>query len=132
MRLWSFHPKYLDNVGISRAINEGISGYKALTGQQKMWQNHSQLIRFKNYVCPDNFNKPKDVLQFYLAIIIDELSVRKFQQIGLKSDIHHYHNPAKLLTVTKGQLIYEWNHYLNKLKTRNPTKYAELRGILIP
>jgi hypothetical protein len=36
------------------------------------------------------------------------------------------------MTVTKGQLVYEWNHYLNKLKKRNPTKYAELRGILIP
>lgn len=123
MRLWSFHPKYLDNIGLSRAINEGISGYKALTGQQKMWANHSQLIRFK----------ATDKPEYYLQIYLNQIFIERLNKWRDTIDAPHITadmNP--LLEVTEGQLIYEWNHYLNKLAIRNKTLYNTLKQIDTP
>ena len=123
MRLWSFHPKYLDNIGLSRAINEGISGYKALTKQQKMWQNHSQLTRFKKSTYPE------DNLKIYLLSLIIEKSNRNIEVLGLPL----FNNTTReLLNVTEGQLIYEWNHFIKKVKERNPEHYKKISSIIIP
>jgi len=123
MRLWSFHPKYLDPVGLSRLINEGISGYKALTGKQKMWQNHSQLTRFKNH--------PKRYYQIYMILICNIKYNQWMNQ--LNDDIIINGNDCfDHMTVTRGQLEYEWKHYLNKLQSRNPTLYGRLKGIVTP
>lgn len=133
MRLWSFNPKYLDSVGLSRAINEAISGYKALTGKQKMWQNHSQLERFKN---ADIFVSKKDnhiLLQSYIVSLITNYRRRKYKEIDFSQSIEI--DGSASLTVTKGQIEYEWQHYLNKLKTqkgRDKELYEQLKDIKTP
>lgn len=125
MRIWSFHPKYLDNVGLSRAINESIKGYKALCktgeGYPKSWEKHSQLIRFQE-------SNPR-ILIYYIECLIDEKVIRWIDEIGLCSS-----NMPLLpeMGVTEEQLKYEWNHYLNKLHTRNYDKWLELFQIIEP
>ena len=126
MRLWSFHPKYLDAVGLSRLINEGISGYKALTGQQKMWQNHPQLTRFKNS------RYSKDFLQSYLKCIIMFQLEKKSKEIDWDDCPKSYSFWFNEIKVTEGQLKYEWQHYLKKLQKRNKKLYNELKSIEIP
>jgi hypothetical protein len=123
MRLWSFHPKYLDNVGLSRAINEGVSGYKALTGKQKMWKNHPQLTRFKDY--------GETQLKLYIEHLLIHFYNRKC--ISIKLSPQPFNVFVKdVIEVTTGQLIYEWNHYLNKLEKRNNDLYQELMHITCP
>ena len=48
MRLWSIHPKYLDNIGLIACWREGLLARKVLLGETKGYKNHPQLIRFKN------------------------------------------------------------------------------------
>ena len=126
MRLWSFHPKYLDNVGLSRAINESISGYKALTGKQEMWKNHPQLERFKAS------NNPMSNFQDYAFVLCRHKFEQWLEQLETIPTETEY---EIVMTVTKGQLQYEWKHYLNKLKTqkgRDKELYEKLKLIENP
>jgi hypothetical protein len=135
MRLWSFHPRYLDNIGLSRAINESISGYKALEDWQRdqkqivplhdneyppSWKNHSQLVRFKI----DDGDKH---LQDYIDVVLSCYVDRKLKSYNSKTirfmTAHLYH--LRQLTVTNEQLLYEWQHYLKKIQKRSPKLYEE-------
>ena len=123
MRLWSFHPALLDNVGLARCFNEGYQGIRALKGEIKMWRNHPQLDRFKSYIHCDR------LLHSYLHYVKREAMERG----------RHYKAMEKIkiplpfaITVTVGQLEYEWKHYLKKLQKRNIKRYKELYHIRIP
>lgn len=109
MRLYSFHPKYLDNVGLSRQINEGVLGLKALSGQQKMWQNHPQLDRFKKMTGLH----PQKTYQLYMLPVIHEWRIRKLA--GISVMLPEPKPTPKLMNVTIEQIKYEWIHYINKL-----------------
>lgn len=128
MRFWSFHPKLLDKIGLSRNINETIAGYKAFCktgeGYPKNWEKHRQLIRFQKLSRGDL--AIKDYIQFLLMIWhnkkLDEINVENF--------------PMNLtlgyLTVTDKQLRYEWQHYLGKIKKRSPNLYKKMMHITQP
>jgi len=45
------------------------------------------------------------------------------------SKIKSYDIGVDKLPITVGQLIYEFNHLLTKLKTRSPDRYKELAGV---
>lgn len=130
MRIWSFHPKYLDKQGLSRAINEGIAGNKALRktgeGYPPSWEKHSQLERFKTTAIPG----------IYSQLYLDRLFMIKYNSWMLETNQEPFfddiENPYPKLKVTIGQLKYEWQRYLKKISKRSPKLYEELKSIELP
>lgn len=117
MRIWSLHPKYLDGKGLVALWRETLLAKKVLEGETKGYKKHPQLQRFKK--C----DKPLDCIDQYLSIVYRE-SVKRGYKFD-KTKINFNFTPTKL-TVTTGQLDYECNHLLNKLKTRDKKRYHEL------
>lgn len=122
MRLWSFHPKYLDPVGLSRNWHEGLNGFRALVGQQEMWKNHPQLNRFKDCVYP--------AVMFceYMSYVAEECIERGKNYNDLEL-FHDMQIGEVQIPVTSGQLEYEYWWYSEKLKKRNPLLLQKLPGL---
>lgn len=123
MRLWSLHPKYLDTQGLVALWREALLAQAVLRGKTRGYRNHPQLDRFKAH------SAPLEAISRYLQGIHDEATHRgyAFDQRKIKS----VHRPV-VLTVTSGQLAYEWTHLLSKLKVRNPALYKAWRRIDTP
>lgn len=123
MRLWSLHPKYLDTQGLVALWREALLAQAVLRGKTRGYRNHPQLDRFKEHPAP------LEAISRYLQGIHDEATHRgyAFDERKIK--------PARRrvsLTVTSGQLAYEWKHLLSKLKGRNPALYKAWRQIDTP
>jgi hypothetical protein len=123
MRLWSLNPKYLDSKGLLACWREGLLAKKVLEGKTKGYKNHSQLIRFKK------LKNPCSAINSYLLEIEKEAKSRGYN--FNKSKIGKERFKGKI-PVTKGQLLYEFEHLKNKLKTRNPKLFLELKKIQTP
>jgi hypothetical protein len=121
MRIWSVHPKYLDTKGLVALWREALLAKQVLEGKTKGYSNHPQLIRFKNS------GNPLDAINNYLAIVHAEAAIRQYNFD--KQKVNWNYNPA-FLPVTKGQLKYEVNHLLGKLKTRDSKKYEDVKTLL--
>ncbi|MBP7433951.1 hypothetical protein KA996_10450 [bacterium] len=119
MRIWSIHPKYLDNIGLVALWRETLLAKHVLSGKTKGYTNHPQLIRFKNE------SAPLERLDQYLSVIFNESVIRGYNFD--RSKIGKF-TPAKM-TVTQGQIEYETAHLLKKLKVRNKQKYEEIINI---
>ncbi|MFT5171483.1 MAG: hypothetical protein ACI9BD_001260, partial [Candidatus Marinamargulisbacteria bacterium] len=117
MRLWSIHPKYLDSKGLVALWRETLLAQKCLAGPTKGYYNHPQLNRFKE--TPNSMAS----IGTYLTYIVKEADQRKYNFDSSK--IITYDLKIKM-TVTKGQLKYEWQHYMNKIKVRDPDRYNKL------
>ena len=123
MRLWTVHPKYLDTKGLLAAWREALLAQKVIRGQTRGYQNHPQLLRFREM--PD----PLAAIGAFL------------QALAAEADNRRYHfNTQKInkprvnirMTETEGQLHYEWKHLMNKLKARSPAKYQTVKSIKYP
>lgn len=120
MRLWSIDLRYLDSKGLVALWREGLLAQNVLLGKTKGYKNHPQLIRFKN---TDN---PKVTIGNYLHNVVDEADKRGY---SFKREKIILNEKCDQIDVTKGQLSYEFNHLLNKLKVRDIKKYEELKSI---
>ncbi len=118
MRLWSIHPKYLDAKGIVTLWRETLLAKNVLEGKTIGYRNHPQLLRFKNS------EKPLEAINQYLEAVYDESKIRKY--IFDITKFNHTEKKIKL-RVTQGQINYEYEHLLNKLKTRDPMLYEKLK-----
>ncbi|HEV2830767.1 MAG TPA: pyrimidine dimer DNA glycosylase/endonuclease V [Hanamia sp.] len=121
MRLWSIHPRYLDAKGLVALWRETLLAKHVLEGKTKGYKNHPQLYRFQKS------QKPLDSINSYLAVIHQEALSRQYKYDQQKVDWNFL--PTSL-PVTKGQLQYESLHLLNKIKSRDPKKYEELKMLL--
>lgn len=123
MRLWSLHPHYLDAKGLVACWRESLLAQKVLAGETAGYRSHPQLIRFR--AC----NDPSTVIGAYLSALGREADTRGYQfnadLIARPPDTHDGDRPAPL-TVTTGQLTYEWSHLLAKLRVRAPEVWAHL------
>ena len=119
MRLWSIHPGYLDTKGLIALWREGLLAQNVLFGKTKGYKNHPQLIRFKTA------ENPTGAIASYLKGVADEANHRgyHFDRNKITSE-----TLDELITVTTGQLNYEFNHLLGKLKKRDPGRYEQLFG----
>jgi len=146
MRLWSIHPYYLDSKGLVALWRESLLAQSCLikgeyteckeyigmgmysdavccnlckgTGKIKTpYYNHPQLLRFKQTSDPIKY------IGLYLHEIFIEADKReyKFDRNKIYGDM--YTSPQ--LTVTKGQLIFEFNHLQKKLNDRDWGKWEE-------
>ncbi len=120
MRLWSISPKYLDTKGLLALWREALLAKKVLEGKTKGYKNHPQLIRFKNT------KKPLKFINQYLYFIFLEAKKRKynFDETKFKN-----YNIKEKIPVTRGQIIFEFNHLLKKLKNRDKMRYEKLKKI---
>lgn len=115
MRLWSFHPHYFDSKGLGAVWREGLLAQAVLLGKTKGWKKHSQLSRFKHHATPIS------AIGFYLLKIYEEASTRGYSYH--KSKIVKQNQTVNFITVTKGQMLYESQLLLNRLKRRSPKQY---------
>lgn len=111
MRLWSLHPRYLDSAGLNACWREGLLAKHVLLGLTKGYTQHPQLIRFRESADPLLY------IDAYLTEVYKEALKRNF--LYTKSKIEIVENISKL-SVTEGQLAYEFEHLKNKLKKRSP------------
>lgn len=118
MRLWSIHPKYLDTIGLLALWREGLLAKRVLEGYTWGYRNHPQLIRFKVH------ERPITLINAYLYQVYLEakrrnyrFDISKIEPITIMGEI----------TVTRGQLKFEFNHLLKKIEARDRGKFEELR-----
>ena len=123
MRLWSLHPKYLDPQGLVALWRETLLAQAVLRGETRGYRNHPQMDRFKNS------RAPLTAISLYLKGIHAEAMARGY--VFDKSKIKPVRK-AVFLTVTTGQMAYEWGHLLAKLKVRNPALYQKWRDTEVP
>jgi hypothetical protein len=130
MRLWSIHPKYLDSKGLLALWREALLAECVLKGMTKGYRHHPQLKRF--LATPD----PLESIHCYLQAIYRESLRRgysfdpaKIAGDPKKNSLFSRKKARVRLPVTTGQLRYEREHLLKKLKQRNPERYAVLRRI---
>jgi len=119
MRLWSIHPKYLDQKGLVALWREALLAKKVLKGKTKGYKNHPQLIRFK---------KAKDSLgaiNFYLSVVWQESKKRDYS--FNKSKIN-FNRETEKIKINNDQLYYEFDHLLKKLKKRDYKKYKVIKN----
>ncbi|MER3498270.1 MAG: hypothetical protein C4308_06320 [Chitinophagaceae bacterium] len=120
MRLWSLHPKYLDAKGLVAAWRESLLAKNVLEEKTKGYRHHPQLHRFRE--C----SQPLAAINFYMAVLYKEALKRDYNFDKTKF-VNPFKKPAAII-VTDGQLQYEWQHLLKKLKTRDRVKYLAIRN----
>ncbi len=121
MRLWSIHPKYLDSQGLVSLWREALLAQKVLCRRTKAFKNHPQLQRFLE-------NKdPMAAIGQYLLMVFSEASKRGYK--FNKKKIQKAGRGKISISVTRGQLKFEFNHLLNKLRKRDRSLYMRLKNI---
>jgi len=123
MRLWSFNPKYLDRIGLVALWRESLLAKKVLQHKTKGYRNHPQLLRFKN---SDNTLKN---INFYLLQIFNEAVKRGYSFDKRKINLRNGDFLKKKIEISKGQIQYEFNHFLKKIKVRDYERYLDLKDV---
>ncbi len=124
MRLWTVHPKFLDVKGLVALWREGLLAKAVLEGKTIGYRNHPQLVRFREH------SQPLAALCEYLRGVFAESLSRGYHFDTTKI-------PSKPCVVepieeAQGQLAYEWNHLLNKLRVRDPDRFQQLSRLKHP
>jgi hypothetical protein len=120
MRLWSIHPQYLDAKGLVALWREGLLAQAVLAGQTRGYRNHPQLERFRDHA---------GAIAVYLHHVVDEAESRgyNFDRSKLPTMTN-----VPLIAVSDGQLRFEWQHLLAKLRDRDPARLRRIATITDP
>jgi hypothetical protein len=94
-----------------------------LRGQTRGYRHHPQLLRFKMR------SSPVAAIAEYLRVVHAESTRRDYSFEAAK--IHHARDSG-FMTVTRGQLQYEWNRLMAKLEARDPEWKGQLSGVKRP
>jgi hypothetical protein len=117
MRLWSLHPSLLDPRGLVALWREGLLAQKVLQGMTMGYRSHPQLHRFRQG------GDPLAAIATYLWAVHDEAAHRGYGFDASK--IAGKRRPVSL-TVTRGQLTFEYHHLKEKLRRRDPARFRIL------
>lgn len=113
------HPCYLDTKGLVAAWREALLAQAVLQGRTKGYLRHPQLERFRRQA------DPCGAMATYLRGLHCEAKRRGFKfdesRVGAGE-------AAGNIPVTRGQMAFEWEHLLGKLKDRDPDLAAQLLG----
>lgn len=123
MRLWTLHPRYLDAQGLVALWRESLLARAVLRGEAKGYRHHPQLQRFRRH------SAPRVAISSYLALVWAEAAERGYSFD--RSKVGPVRSLAPI-TCTSGQLEYEWQHLLRKLRSRSPASYRICRAIADP
>jgi hypothetical protein len=119
MRLWTIHPKYLDQKGLVALWRESLLAKSVLEGNTTGYVNHPQLTRFRK------FSDPVMAINKYLSEVCEEAGKRGYSFNKNKCEIVDF---FEKVDVTNGQVEYEVNHLKKKLTTRDPDLRSKLSG----
>ena len=109
MRLWTLHPSYLDSRGLVALWREALLAQKVLASKTRGYRHHPQLQRFRAHPTPS----------VAIASYLHEIALEGRRR-GYRFDesrIIEKPDPVRL-TATEGQLLFEWQHLLRKLRGR--------------
>jgi hypothetical protein len=120
MRLWSVHPRYLDAKGLVALWREGLLAQAVLAGHTRGYRNHPQLERFRDR---------DGAIAIYLHHVVDEAESRGYRFD--RSKLPPF-DAAPRIEVPDGQLRFEWQHLLAKLRDRDPARYRLCAEITDP
>lgn len=123
MRIWSLHPKYLDAQGLVALWREGLLAQAVLKGETSGYARHPQLLRFRERAFPVGF------MAEYLRGVHEEAVKRGYHFAGAK--ISRARARGRL-AVARGQLEFEWHHLMEKLKRRDPERFARISTVKKP
>ena len=123
MRLWTIHPRYLDGRGLVALWREGLLAQAVLAGETRGYKHHPQLDRFRRDT------RPLAAIATYLRGVHDESLARGY--VFDRAKISRAQLSEKL-PATRGQLEFEWDHLMKKLKQRDPRRFEELRAVATP
>ncbi len=120
MRLWTIHPKYLDARGLVALWREALLAQAVLRGRTRGYARHPQLARFRRS------RAPVGCIAAYLAAVQEEGARR-----GYAFDAARIARGRRweTLVATRGQLVHEWAHLLEKLRQRDPERFEALRAV---
>jgi hypothetical protein len=120
MRLWTLHPQYLDAQGLVALWREGLLARAVLRRETKGYRHHPQLARFRAHPAP------VAAINAYLRLVLVEAQARGYafdrKKIGPL-------RPGIRLRATQGQLEFERQHLLRKLRVRSPQLYRLRRRL---
>ena len=123
MRLWSLHPKYLDARGLVALWREGLLAQAVLRGRTRGYVHHPQLLRFKEHSSGLGF------IAEYLRGVLREATSRGYRFAAAKISRSRARGH---LSVTRGQLKFEWHHLMEKLGRRDLRLHARLATLKTP
>ncbi len=123
MRLWSLDPVYLDRQGLLACWRESLLAQKVLLGQTKGYRHHPQLTRFRS--SPN----PLAALASYLTGLAAEAQRRGYHFDASKIGPCR---PIDRIPVTRGQVLFEWEHLQQKLARRDPLRLEQCRAVTFP
>lgn len=120
MRIWTVHPKCLDSRGLVAVWREALLAQAVLRGRTVGYRHHPQLDRFRDEP------SPLGSIAEYLRAVHAEAAERGFRfdaaRIGRA-------RAARPVAATRGQLAFEWEHLLSKLRARDPERFARLSRV---
>jgi len=116
MRLWPLHPQYLDAKGLVALWREALLAKNVLEGKTTGYRSHPQLHRFRRSVLPI------DGIKQYLSEVYQESLIRGYKFDREKID---WNFTTTMLPVSSGQMQYEREHLLKKLKMRDSQRYMD-------
>jgi hypothetical protein len=123
MRIWTLHPKYLDPQGLVALWREALLARAVLRGETRGYRHHPQLHRFQSHAVP------KSMINAYLSSVLAEAESRGYsfdrRKVGPV-------RASSRIESTAGQLEYEWQHLMRKLRARSPSLYRKWRGLATP
>lgn len=123
MRLWSVHPKHLDARGLVALWREALLAQAVLMGRTNAYLHHPQVQRFRAQP------SPLGAIADYLRAIQAEAVARGY---AFSAHRINQERSTSLMTVTHGQLMYEWTHLMAKLAARDPELHNRLKRVRRP
>ena len=117
MRLWSLHPSLLDARGLVALWREALLAQKVLQGNTAGYRAHPQLHRFRQAA------EPLAAISTYLWAVHDEATRRGYNFDDSKIALGR--RPLSLM-VSRGQLTFEREHLVAKLRRRAPERLRAL------
>ena len=123
MRLWTLHPRYLDPRGLVALWREALLAQAVLTGRTRGYTRHPQLIRFRETP------SPAASIASYLSAICSEAARRGYCFDATRISPA---DPVETIAAPQGQLDYEWDHLVAKLRVRAPSWLSGMQSVIHP
>ncbi len=123
MRIWTLHPKYLDPQGLVALWREALLARAVLRGETTGYRHHPQLLRFQSHAAP------RSAINAYLSSVFIEAESRGYSFDRRK--VGPVRENAQIES-TAGQLHYEWQHLMSKLRVRSPSLHRRWRSVALP
>jgi hypothetical protein len=120
MRIWTVHPCHLDPQGLTALWREALLARAVLRGATRGYLHHPQLVRFQGH------SSPRGAISGYLSAVYEEADRRGY--VFDRSKVGPVCECGRIVA-TRGQLEYEWEHLLPKLRRRSPEWYRRVRRL---